>query len=37
VIVGTACVRVIGGSDDPVGAAKKFAQSFSEALQMADQ
>lgn len=32
VIVGTACVRAIGGSDDPVGEAGKFAKSFSKAL-----
>ena len=32
VIVGTACVRTIGGSEKPVEAAKEFAQNFSEAL-----
>lgn len=32
VIVGTACVRTIGGSDTPVEAAKEFARSFREAL-----
>lgn len=32
VIVGTACVKTIGGSDTPVEAAKEFARSFSEAL-----
>lgn len=32
VIVGSACVRAIGGSDKPVETAKEFAQSFQEAL-----
>lgn len=32
VIVGTACVRTIGGSERPVDAAKVFAKSFSDAL-----
>lgn len=32
VIVGTACVRAIGGSEIPVEAAKEFARSFREAL-----
>src|SRR5215216_6811055 len=32
VIVGTACVRVIGGSQNPVETAKQFAASFREAL-----
>ncbi len=32
VIVGTACVRTIGGSEKPVEAAKEFARSFREAL-----
>jgi len=31
-IVGTACVRVIGGSESPVETAREFARSFSEAL-----
>lgn len=34
VIVGTACVRAIGGSDTPVEAAREFARSFREALVM---
>jgi len=33
VIVGTACVKTIGGSQKPVDAAKDFAKSFREALQ----
>ncbi|HET9910543.1 MAG TPA: tryptophan synthase subunit alpha, partial [Anaerolineales bacterium] len=33
VIVGTACVRTIGGSEKPVEAAKKFAKSFADVLQ----
>ena len=33
VIVGSACVRVVGESRDPVGAARQFARSFHEALQ----
>lgn len=32
VIVGTACVKTIGGSEMPVEAAKKFAAAFHEAL-----
>jgi len=32
VIVGTACVRMIGGSEKPVEAAKEFTRSFREAL-----
>jgi tryptophan synthase alpha chain len=32
VIVGTACVRAIGGSEKPVEAAKQFAAAFQEAL-----
>jgi tryptophan synthase alpha subunit len=32
VIVGTACVRTIGGSEKPVDAAREFARSFQEAL-----
>lgn len=32
VIVGSACVKTIGGSDNPVGAAKQFATAFHEAL-----
>ena len=32
VIVGTACVKTIGGSESPVRAAKQFAESFQEAL-----
>ena len=32
VIVGTACVRTIGGSEIPVETAKEFARSFREAL-----
>jgi tryptophan synthase alpha chain len=32
VIVGTACVRTIGGSETPVDAARKFAKSFRKAL-----
>jgi tryptophan synthase alpha chain len=32
VIVGTACVRAIGGSEQPVEAAKQFAAAFQEAL-----
>ena len=32
VIVGTACVRTIGGSETPVETAKKFAQEFQTAL-----
>lgn len=31
-IVGTACVRTIGGSDAPVEAAREFARSFRDAL-----
>ena len=31
-IVGTACVRTIGGSDSPVETAREFARSFREAL-----
>jgi tryptophan synthase alpha chain len=31
VIVGTACVRTIGGSENPVEAAREFARSFREA------
>jgi tryptophan synthase alpha chain len=33
VIVGTACVRAIGGSKEPVAAAKEFAKSFKSALE----
>ena len=33
VIVGTACVRAIGGSETPVETAKEFAEKFSMALQ----
>jgi tryptophan synthase alpha chain len=33
VIVGSACVKTIGGSENPVEAAKEFAQSFKEALE----
>ena len=32
VIVGTACVRTVGGSESPVETARKFAKSFREAL-----
>lgn len=32
VIVGSACVKLIGGSDEPVETAKQFAAAFSEAL-----
>jgi tryptophan synthase alpha chain len=32
VIVGTACVKTIGGSDNPVETAKQFAAEFQEAL-----
>jgi tryptophan synthase alpha chain len=32
VIVGTACVKAIGGSEKPVEAAKEFAAAFHEAL-----
>ncbi len=32
VIVGTACVRTIGGSESPVETAKEFARRFREAL-----
>jgi tryptophan synthase alpha chain len=32
VIVGTACVRAIGGSEKPVEAAREFVRSFAEAL-----
>jgi tryptophan synthase alpha chain len=32
VIVGTACVRAIGGSENPVEAAKEFARNFAESL-----
>ncbi|MCI0555179.1 MAG: tryptophan synthase subunit alpha [Anaerolineae bacterium] len=32
VIVGSACVKIIGGSENPVEAAKEFARSFSRAL-----
>lgn len=32
VIVGTACVRTIGGSESPVEAAREFARGFREAL-----
>ncbi|MEW6084961.1 MAG: tryptophan synthase subunit alpha [Chloroflexota bacterium] len=34
VIVGSACVKTIGGSESPVEAAKEFAKSFREALEM---
>src|SRR4030095_6013279 len=34
VIVGTACVRAIGGSENPVETAKEFAASFQQALRM---
>jgi tryptophan synthase alpha chain len=33
VIVGTACVRTIGGSERPVATAKQFAAEFRDALQ----
>jgi tryptophan synthase alpha chain len=33
VIVGTACVRTIGRSENPVDTAKEFARSFADALQ----
>ena len=33
VIVGSACVKTVGGSENPVEAAKEFAQSFKEALE----
>lgn len=32
VIVGSACVKAIGGSEDPVETARKFARSFRDAL-----
>ena len=32
VIVGSACVRTVGGSPDPAGAARSFAREFKEAL-----
>ena len=32
VIVGSACVKMIGGSENPVEAARKFAKSFSDEL-----
>lgn len=32
VIVGSACVKMIGGSENPVEAAREFAKSFSDAL-----
>ena len=32
VIVGSACVKAIGGSENPVAAARKFAKSFSDEL-----
>jgi tryptophan synthase alpha chain len=32
VIVGSACVKTIGGSENPVEAAREFAKSFREAL-----
>ena len=32
VIVGSACVKTIGGSENPVEAAKEFARSFQQAL-----
>ncbi|MEO8355710.1 MAG: tryptophan synthase subunit alpha [Chloroflexota bacterium] len=32
VIVGSACVKTIGGSENPVEAARKFAKSFADAL-----
>ncbi len=32
VIVGTACVRTIGGSQTPIQTAKEFAKSFAESL-----
>ncbi len=32
VIVGTACVKMIGGSEKPVDASKEFARSFQDAL-----
>ena len=34
VIVGTACVKAIGGSESPVEAAREFARSFRKALQL---
>ena len=33
VIVGSACVKAIGGSENPVEAAKEFAKRFRDALQ----
>jgi tryptophan synthase alpha chain len=35
VIVGSACVKTIGGSEDPVSAAREFAESFRRALRNA--
>jgi len=32
VIVGTACVKTIGGSEDPVEAARELAAEFRQAL-----
>jgi tryptophan synthase alpha chain len=32
VIVGTACVRAIGGSENPIETAREFARGFAEAL-----
>jgi tryptophan synthase alpha chain len=32
VIVGTACVKIVGGSEEPVDAAKRLAQEFHQAL-----
>jgi tryptophan synthase alpha chain len=32
VIVGSACVKTIGNSENPVEAAREFARSFSDAL-----
>src|SRR5262245_60989588 len=37
VIVGTACVRTIGGSETPVETAKRFAEEFQAAVQLARQ
>jgi tryptophan synthase alpha chain len=33
VIVGSACVKSIGGSENPVEAAREFARKFREALE----
>jgi tryptophan synthase alpha chain len=32
VIVGSACIKMIGGSENPVEAAREFARMFADAL-----